>query len=95
MSNMYGFIIKTFKPYKCWFGWGGMLFIDRLLEAALDEITVDVTRRQCRVNGAEVERLAAAVASSARALIELQRMCLIRILFDWPFTECCLVFYYP
>ena len=51
-----------------------MLFIDRLLEAALDEITLDVTQRQCRVNGAEVERLAAAVASSARALIELQRM---------------------
>jgi len=45
-----------------------------LLEAALDEITVDVTQRQCRVNGAEVEKLAAAVASSARALIELQRM---------------------
>ena len=51
-----------------------MLFIDRLLEAALHEITVDVTQRQCRVNGAEVERLASAVASSARALIELQRM---------------------
>lgn len=50
-----------------------MLF--RLLETALDEITVDVTRRQCRVNGAEVEKLASAVASSARALIELQRMC--------------------
>ena len=51
-----------------------MLFIDRLLESALNEITLDVTQRQCRVNGAEVEKLAAAVASSARALIELQRM---------------------
>ena len=38
----------------------------------MDEITVDVTQRQCRVQGVEIEKLASAVASSARALIELQ-----------------------
>ena len=38
----------------------------------MDEIAVDVMQRQCRVQGVEIERLASAVASSARGLIELQ-----------------------
>ena len=41
----------------------------------MDEIAIDVTQRQCRVQGVEIEKLATAVASSARALIELQSKC--------------------